>query len=75
MTLCTRLSQTGNSYTQLVETVLSENTRSHQYHSDTLEWIHVGISQGSHRLEKYLNIHVQDCLEKCLKIKFALKST
>ena len=26
-----------------------------------------------HRLEKYLNI--QDCLEKSLKIKFALKST
>ena len=31
------------------------------------------ISQGSHWLEKYLNI--QDCLEKSLKIKFALKST
>ena len=29
--------------------------------------------QGSHRLEKYLNI--QDCLEKSLKIKFALNST
>ena len=29
--------------------------------------------QGSHRLEKYLNI--QDCLEKSLKIKIALKST
>ena len=29
--------------------------------------------QGLHRLEKYLNI--QDCLEKFLKIKFALKST
>ena len=29
--------------------------------------------QGSHRLEKYLNI--QDCLEKSLKMKFALKST
>ena len=29
--------------------------------------------QGSHRLEKYLNI--QNCLEKSLKIKFALKST
>ena len=29
--------------------------------------------QGSNRLEKYLNI--QDCLEKSLKIKFALKST
>ena len=28
--------------------------------------------QGLHRLEKYLNI--QDCLEKSLKIKFALKS-
>ena len=28
--------------------------------------------QGSHRLEKYLNI--QDCLEKSLNIKFALKS-
>ena len=29
--------------------------------------------QGSHRLDNYLNIH--DCLEKSLKIKFALKST
>ena len=29
--------------------------------------------QGSHRLRKYLNI--QDCLEKSLKIKYALKST
>ena len=29
--------------------------------------------QASHRLEKYLNI--QECLEKSLKIKFALKST
>ena len=28
--------------------------------------------QVSHRLEKYLNI--QECLEKSLKIKFALKS-
>ena len=33
----------------------------------------VMILQGSHRLEKYLNI--QDCLEKSLKIKFALKNT
>ena len=31
------------------------------------------LKQGSHRLEKVLNI--QDCLEKSLKIKFALKST
>ena len=30
-------------------------------------------SQGSHRLEKYL--YIQDCLEKSLKFKFALKST
>ena len=29
--------------------------------------------QGSHRLEKYLNI--QDCLEKSLKIKFVSEST
>ena len=29
--------------------------------------------QGSHRLGKYLNL--QDCLEKTLKIKLALKST
>ena len=29
--------------------------------------------QGLHRLEQYLNI--QDCLEKSLKIKIALKST
>ena len=31
------------------------------------------LSGGLHRLEKYLNIH--DCLEKSLKITFALKST
>ena len=31
------------------------------------------VVQGPHRLEKYLNI--QDCLEKSLKIKYALKST
>ena len=31
------------------------------------------VNQDSHRLEKYLNI--QDCLEKSLKINFALKST
>ena len=31
------------------------------------------VSQGSQRLEKYLNI--QDCLEKSSKIKYALKST
>ena len=31
------------------------------------------VFQGLHRLEKYLNI--QDCLEKSLKMKFALKST
>ena len=31
------------------------------------------LSQGSHRLEKYLNI--QDCLEKSFKIKTALKGT
>ena len=34
---------------------------------------HLKVYQGSHRLEKYLNI--QDCLEKSLKIKFALQST
>ena len=33
----------------------------------------VGPITGLHRLEKYLNI--QDCLEKSLKINFALKST
>ena len=31
------------------------------------------VYQGLHRLEKYLNI--PDCLEKSLKINFALKST
>ena len=36
-------------------------------------WEQVHVRQGSHRLEKYLNI--QYCLEKSLKIKFALKST
>ena len=33
----------------------------------------LNVLQGSHRLEKYLNI--QDCLGKSLKIKFALKSS
>ena len=32
-----------------------------------------GFIQGSHRLEKYLNI--QGCPEKSLKIKLTLKST
>ena len=32
----------------------------------------IAVVQGTHRLEKYLNI--QDCIEKFLKIKFALKS-
>ena len=32
----------------------------------------LATSEGLHRLEKYLNM--QDCLEKSLKIKFALKS-
>ena len=31
------------------------------------------LKQGSHWLETYLNI--QGCLEKSLKIKFALKNT
>ena len=35
---------------------------------DILNGLHL---QGSHRLEKYLNI--QDCLEKSLKIKFAVE--
>ena len=36
-------------------------------------WIYGKCVQGWHSLEKYLNI--QDCLEKSLKMKFALKST
>ena len=32
-----------------------------------------GIGQGSHRLEKYLNL--EGFLEQSLKIKYALKST
>ena len=39
----------------------------------TFEKMFQKIDQGSQRLEKYLNI--QGCLEKSLKIKFALKST
>ena len=35
--------------------------------------LEIVVVQGSHRFEKYLDI--QDCLEKSLKIKFALKST
>ena len=35
--------------------------------------VSVLVLQGSHRLEKYFNI--QECLEKSLKIKFALKNT
>ena len=31
------------------------------------------VIQGSHRLEKYLNL--EGCLEKSLKINYALKST
>ena len=36
-------------------------------------YLHLNLVKGLHRLEKYLNI--QDCLEKSLQIKFALKST
>ena len=35
--------------------------------------LYLGVSQGAHRLEKYLNL--EGFLEKCLKIKYALKST
>ena len=34
-------------------------------------FLSINVNQGSHRLEKYLNI--QDCLEKSLKIKFTFK--
>ena len=37
------------------------------------ERVKISVLQGSHRLEKYLNM--LDCLERSLKIKFALKST
>ena len=33
----------------------------------------MGTLQGSHRLDKYLSVH--NCLEKSLKMKFALEST
>ena len=56
----------------------TEEKEEEEYHSiikDTErpkgEWSSIPYVQGSHRLEKYLNI--QDCLEKSLKIKFALK--
>ena len=42
-----------------------------EYISNIPPQIKILNMQGSHRLEKYLNI--QDCLEKSLKIKFALK--
>ena len=42
------------------------------FHRHAVEKKSVNI-QGSHRLEKYLN--TQDCLEKSLKIKFALKKS
>ena len=34
---------------------------------------HFNVFQGSHRLEKYLNL--EDFLEKYLKIKYGLKGT
>ena len=45
----------------------------HKYLHDLMTNLYQMLHQGSHRLEKYLNI--QDCLEKSLEIKFALKST
>ena len=33
----------------------------------------ISLIQGSHRIEKYLNL--EDFLEKSLKIKYALKNT
>ena len=44
-----------------------------RYNADIFIFFFDSHSQGLHRFEKYLNI--QDCLEKSLKINFALKST
>ena len=49
---------------QLSSTLLSAGQSCH--------WPDQSSQQGSHRLEKYLNI--QDCLEKSLKVRFVLKS-
>ena len=45
-----------------------QRKKSHGHQLTLLFYVKV---QGSHRLEKYLNI--QDCLEMSLKIKFAMK--
>ena len=51
-----------------------DNLLTWQNNQTNLIWFGmVQCTQGLHRLEKYLNI--QDCLEKSLKNKFALKST
>ena len=50
------------------------NNISFSHHKDYLSLSYcLFMVQCSHRLEKYLNI--QECLEKYLKTKFALKST
>ena len=51
--------------------IIRKEVRTSNFTCSTFNSFHV--EQGLHRLEKYLNI--QDCLEKSLKIKFALKST
>ena len=61
---CREFKKTVSTSTLLVMKVYSELGL-------TLEML--SFIQGSHRLEMYLKI--QDCLEKALKIKSALKST
>ena len=51
--------------------ILGYNYRERFFLSELYRTVY--ILQGLNKLEKYLNI--QDCLEKSLKIKFALKST
>ena len=47
--------------------------KTRKFHFDRKLSVYWLCLQGSHRLEKYLNI--QDCLEKPMKIKYSLKST
>ena len=54
-------------------TLLHVNNKGLDYPALPCSLFSTFLIQGSHMLEKYLNI--QDCLEKSLKIKFALKST
>ena len=69
---CNTLSQGKECFILLLTANLQMFHWNKSYAKLMVAWLSLS-AQGSHRLEKYLNI--LDCLEKSLKMKFILKST